>query len=312
MEAMTRRTFASLPLAAAAQTEPARPTYCLFSKHLHWLPAGEAAAAARAQGYDGLDLTVRPGGHVPPERVRDGLPAAIEAARRAGATVPMITTAIRDAGSPHAEPILQAMRSAGLRLYRWGGFRYDLSRALEPQLKEFRKLAVELAAMNRQYGVCAMYHTHSGIGQVGASMWDLAQLLDGVDPECAGVNYDIGHATVEGGFGGWIHSARLLAPRMRGVALKDFLWARNARGEWRPAWCPAGEGMVDFARFFAMLKEAGFAGPLQVHIEYPLGGADTGQPNLTLPREEVLARMERDARLLRGLAGRAGLLSAAA
>lgn len=312
MEAMTRRTFASLPLAAAAQTAPARATYCLFSKHVHWLPVAEAAAVARKQGYDGLDLTVRPGGHVLPERVQDDLPAAIEAAKSAGAAVPMITTAIRDTGSAHAESIVRTMKAAGLRVYRWGGFRYDLKRPLEPQLKQIKKLVSELAAMNRQYGVCAVYHTHSGIGQVGASMWDLAQLLDGEDPECVAVNYDIGHATVEGGFGGWIHSARLLAPRMRGVALKDFLWRKNARGEWRPAWCPAGEGMVDFAQFFVILKEAGFAGPLQVHIEYPLGGADTGQTRLTLPRDEVLAKMDHDARVLRGFAERAGVLTAAA
>lgn len=309
---MTRRTFASLPLAAAAAPAAgARASFCLFSKHVHWLPVAEAAAVAKAQGYDGLDLTVRPGGHVAPERVDEDLPAAIEAARKAGSAIPMVTTGIRDTGSPHAERILRTLKAVGLRHYRWGGFRYDLKNPLEPQLKQIKKLVSELAAMNRQYGVCAMYHTHSGIGQVGASMWDLAQLLEGEDPELVSVNYDIGHATVEGGFGGWIHSARLLASRIRGVALKDFQWRKNARGEWRPAWRPVGEGMVDFAQFFAILKEAGFAGPLQVHIEYPLGGADTGQKNLTMPREAVLARMEKDARALRGLAERAGLLTAA-
>ena len=311
---MTRRTFASLPLAAAAAAQPAPPRvpFCLFSKHLHWLPAAEAAAVARAQGYDGLDLTVRPGGHVLPERAADDLPAAVEAVRKAGLEVPMVTTAIVDAASPHAVRIAETLRALGIRRYRWGGFRYDLNRPLEPQLREMKKRVSELAAFNRSYGLCAMYHTHSGIGQVGASMWDLAQLLEGEDPESVSVNYDIGHATVEGGFGGWIHSLRLLAPRIRGVALKDFLWARNPRGEWRPAWRPAGGGMVDFPRFFALLKESGFAGPLQVHIEYPLGGADTGQPKLTLPREQVLAAMEKDARALRALAAAAGLLTAAA
>lgn len=309
---MTRRTFALAPLAAAALAQPARTrtTYCLFSKHVHWLPVGEAAALAKAHGYDGLDLTVRPGGHVEPERVEQDLPAALEAARAAGSSIPMLTTSIRDTGSPHAERILKTMQSLGLRHYRWGGFRYDLNKSLPPQLAVFKKQVSELAAMNRQYGACAMYHTHSGIGQVGASMWDLAQLLDGEDPEAVSVNYDIGHATVEGGFGGWIHSARLLAPRIRGVALKDFLWQKNARGEWRPAWCPAGEGMVNFPQFLAILAESGFAGPLQVHIEYPLGGADTGQRSLKLPRAQVEAALEKDARALRALAARAGLLTA--
>jgi sugar phosphate isomerase/epimerase len=308
---MTRRTFAMAPFAYAALAQPAhtRTTYCLFSKHVHWLPVGEAARLAKSHGYDGLDLTVRPGGHVEPERVEDDLPAAMEAARGGGSSVPMLTTGIRDAGSAHAERILKTMKAIGIRHYRWGGFRYDLKRPLPPQLAVFKKQVSELAAMNRQFGVCAMYHTHSGIGQVGASMWDLAQLLEGEDPEAVSVNYDIGHATVEGGFGGWIHSARLLAPRMRGVALKDFLWRKNARGEWRPAWCPAGEGMVDFAQFFGILKESGFVGPLQVHLEYPMGGADTGQKELKLPRAQVEAMLEKDARVLRALAVRAGVLT---
>ncbi len=311
---MNRRTFAALPFAAAAAaTQPARvrTTYCLFSKHVHWLPVGEAARIAKAHGYDGLDLTVRGGGHVEPAKVEDDLPAALEAARAAGSDIPMLTAGIRDTGSAHAERIVKTMQRLGIRHYRWGGFRYDLAKPLPPQLKELKKQVSELAAMNRQYGVCAMYHTHSGIGQVGASMWDLAQLLDGENPDHVSANYDIGHATIEGGFGGWIHSARLLTPMMRGVALKDFLWQKNPKGQWRPAWKPAGEGMVDFPQFFAMLKEAGFAGPLQVHLEHPMGGADTGQRTLTLPREQVLAMLEKDARYLRAQAEKAGVLTAA-
>ena len=54
------------------------------------------------------------------------------------------------------------------------------------------------------------------LAQVGASMWDLYLLLKDFDTESVSANYDIGHATVEGGYGGWIHSARLLMPYMRG------------------------------------------------------------------------------------------------
>jgi hypothetical protein len=37
-----------------------------------------------------------------------------------------------------------------------------------------------------------MYHTHSGVGLLGASFPDLHTLLDGIDPKAAGVNFDIG------------------------------------------------------------------------------------------------------------------------
>jgi sugar phosphate isomerase/epimerase len=60
-----------------------------------------------------------------------------------------------------------------------------------------------------------------------------------------------------------------------------------------------GEGMVNFPRFFSMLKEIGFDGPLQVHYEYKLGGADTGQTKVEGDPKEILARMKKDLDLLR-------------
>src|SRR5260370_6122626 len=147
-----------------------------------------------------------------------------------------------------------------------------------------------------------MYHTHSGVGLVGASMWDLYLLIKDFDREAVSANYDIGHATVEGGFGGWVHSTRLLLPYMKGVAVKDFLWKQNAKGKWAPAWCGLGKGMVDFQQFFQMIKAGGFSGPLQLHMEYPeLGGANEGHKEFTIPKDRLIAIMKRDLDLLRGM-----------
>src|SRR6185295_15162329 len=108
--------------------------------------------------------------------------------------------------------------------------------------------------------------------------WDMYILLKDFDTNAVSVNYDIGHATVEGGLGGWIHSSRLLIPYTRGVALKDFRWEKSAKGQWAPRWCALGEGMLHFKQFLPMLKAANFRGPLQLHFEYDeLGGADSGK-----------------------------------
>jgi sugar phosphate isomerase/epimerase len=195
-----------------------------------------------------------------------------------------------------------------VRYYRWGGFVYDLNRSLPAQLAEFKIRVRDLAALNKQYGVCAMYHTHSGSGLVGASIWDLYILLQDFDANSVAVNYDIGHATVEGGLGGWVHSARLMSPYMRGVAIKDFRWAQNSRGAWAPGWCALGQGMVDFKEFLPLLRTSGFSGPLQLHFEYPeLAGADSGAPRLTIPKEQFIAIMRRDIGVLRGMLREAGL-----
>ncbi len=115
-------------------------------------------------GYEGIDLTVRAGGHVLPERVQDDLPKAAETIRKAGLKFSMITSDIIDVKTPHAENVLKTLKSLGVKDYRWGGFKYDLKRSIPEQLAEFKARVKDLAAMNKQYGVCAMYHTHSGVG----------------------------------------------------------------------------------------------------------------------------------------------------
>ncbi len=121
------------------------------------------------------------------------------------------------------------------------------------------------------------------------------------------MNYDIGHATIEGGEGGWIDSFRITGPHLRGIAVKDFVWAKNAKGDWAPEWRPLGQGMVHFPQFFAMVAEARFSGPLQLHFEYPLGGAGAGKRILTIPREDVYAAMKRDLTTLRAYMAKAGV-----
>src|SRR5437868_2739204 len=66
----------------------------MFAKHLQSLPLPAAARAVRELGFEGLDLTVRPGGFVEPDQVQDQLPAAITTCRDAGLVVPLLTTSI--------------------------------------------------------------------------------------------------------------------------------------------------------------------------------------------------------------------------
>jgi sugar phosphate isomerase/epimerase len=150
-----------------------------------------------------------------------------------------------------------------------GGFKYTADRPYAAQLEGYRPRIARLAALNAKYQTCAMYHTHSGRGTVGASFWDLDIVMKDVDPKFVGVNFDIGHATIEGGLGGWINSFHFLKPRLRGIAVKDFSWGKDTRGVWQAQWQPLGTGMVHFEEFFGMVAAANFSGPLQVHFEYP-------------------------------------------
>ena len=80
--------------AAEGPTRRAEPVIAVFSKHLQWLPFADVGPVIAESGFRAVDLTVRPDGHVLPERVEDDLPRAVEALRKSGLTVPLITTAL--------------------------------------------------------------------------------------------------------------------------------------------------------------------------------------------------------------------------
>jgi sugar phosphate isomerase/epimerase len=320
--------ISSLWSSEAGTDQPGGPLPIVyFSKHLQWLDWEHMAETAKELGFDGLDVTVREGGHVEPERVQEDLPKVAKIVRQAGLTIPMITAGMVDIDSPHAEAIIRTASETGIARYRWGWFAWSDNKSL-PDLSTFRASAKRpsgllinvpdrlaqlkkrvgtLAALNEKYKVCAMYHNHSG-DMVGASVWDLWVLIKDFDPRWVSSNFDIAHATVEGGLGGWVNSTRLMAPFMRGVAIKDFKWGKNAKGQWEPLWCPLGEGMVNFPAFFAMLKQANFSGPVQLHTEYPLGGVDSGAKTLSMDKAQVLASIRKDLTTLRGWMRQAELI----
>lgn len=289
-----------------------------FSKHLQWLDWEHMAETAKELGFDGLDVTVRQGGHVEPERVTQDLPKVAKIVRAAGLKIPMITAGIVDADSPGTEAIIRTASETGIPRYRWGWFSWSDDRKvpdltnfhasverpeglllnIPARLAQLKKRVAVLSDLNEKYKICAMYHNHSG-SMVGASVWDLWVLIKDFSPHWVSSNFDIGHATVEGGLGGWGNSVRLMTPFVRGVAIKDFKWGKNAKGEWEPLWCPLGEGMVNFPAFFAMLKEAGFSGPVQLHTEYPLGGIENGVKTPTLPQAQILEAISKDLHTLR-------------
>lgn len=303
----------SLASSAAAQSSirlpvPGRFPIVVFSKHLHWASYSESAEILREIGAEGVDLTVRPGGHVEPERVREDLPRAVEIFRKSGTPVVMITTEIKTVDSPHTEAILESAKSLGITHYRWGDLPYERAVSLPEQLKAFKPKISALAKLNSSMGMTAMYHIHSGFNRLGTCVWDLWELIRDEDPNAVSFNYDIGHATVEGGFGGWVNSMRLALPYMRGTAAKDFIWEKTPAGQWRPRWCRLGDGMVDWSRYFAMLKQAKVPMPLQLHLEYEeLGAAGTGKKTLDLPKERVVGMIRRDLEKLKELRGQAGL-----
>lgn len=275
---MTRRDLIqSVPLALSpqiapaqttpAQTTPARPSLCLFSKHAAKLNYAQLGKYCKQVGFDGVDLTVRPAGHVVPERVAEDLPLAVEALGAAGLKVPMITTGLTNPRAPEAAATLRKAGELKIPFWKVGYFRYDKVIDIERKLAEVQVALTGFTALSRLYNCTAGFHNHSG-NYVGSPMWDTRQLLTPLDANHIGYYFDPAHATAEGGAWNWEASLEIALTRMKMVAVKDFYWEKGASGKWAMKWCPLGEGMVDWPKVFARLAKAKFTGPVTLHVEY--------------------------------------------
>jgi sugar phosphate isomerase/epimerase len=241
-----------------------RQPIAIFSKHLQWLDYDDAAEAAAAAGFDALDIPVRPRGHVLPERAEEDLPRAVDAARKAGLSVPMITTAITSADDPHAESVLRTAAGLGIRDYRMGYVPFD--GGVRSTLDATRSRWRDLAVLNESLGIRAGYQNHSGTN-LGAAIWDLLFVLEEVDSPWIGCQFDIRHAVVEGAFS-WVRDLEVIAPFIHTLVAKDFVWAQTDDG-WRVENVPLGDGIVPLAEYVRELRRLEVSVPFSMHFEYP-------------------------------------------
>lgn len=268
----------------------------VFSKNLQWLDYTQMAKVAAEIGFDGIDLTVRPLGHVQPERVQEDLPRAVEAIRKAGLDVYMITTAITSVDEPYTERILQTANSLGITHYRMGWINYDDTKTIEENLEVFQRQMSKLAALNKKYNITGDYQNHSGMF-FGAAIWDLHAVLKKVNSPWIGSQYDIWHANVEGA-NAWPINLKLLSPYIKTIDIKDFQWAK--KDKWVSESVPLGEGAINFKLYFQLLKQFNVRVPISMHYEYSLGGAEHGATTLTIKKEDVIAAMKKDIATLKG------------
>lgn len=291
--ALSRRRFAQLAaagsLALAAPAPAAAPggrwPIIGFSKPFQSLGPEPTADTVAEIGWDGIECPVRAKGQILPERVEEDLPKLAEALRKRGKDITIITTDVKNAAQPLTQKVLRTAARLGIKRYRLSFWKYAQDKPIPAQLDEIRAELRDLAALNQELGLQAGFQNHSGADYVGAPVWDIWQLVRELDPKRMGACFDIGHATLEGGYS-WPIEARLMESHLTAVFVKDFVWKRGGKG-WKAEWCPLGEGMVNQG-FFAWLKKTSFNGPLSQHHEYDHG---EGKP--------MIARMQRDLRVLR-------------
>ncbi len=272
-----------------ARPPNATPSICLFSKALSTLHYSEIGGVIRDLGFDGCDLTVRPGGHVEPALSAADLYRAVEAIRGEGVEIPMITTAFVSASDPTIGNVLALCGRDRMKVpyFKLGYWNYRPADSIDARIAEVRREVSGLALLARAYGMVAGFHNHSG-NYVGEAVWDARAVIDGLDANWIGYYFDPCHATAEGGEAGWNVAMRMALPRIKMVALKDFYWEK-ANGKWTMHMCPMGQGMVKWTAVFAMLAAARFAGPLSLHIEYEPADTNAISRDLAFVKKQVAA-----------------------
>ncbi|WP_372755026.1 sugar phosphate isomerase/epimerase family protein [Mariniflexile sp.] len=270
---------------------PERLNVHLFSKHLQFLDYNDMSAAAADMGFDGIDLTVRPKGHVLPEQVETDLPKAVEAMKKYGLNIQMMSTNVWDAKNLVQKTVLETASKLGFTHYRSAWLTYPENKSIKESQALFAKQAKELELLNEKFGIVGGYQNISG-KYVGAPIWDLIPILEGTKNKFLGSQYDIRHAVIEGGES-WELGLRVIQPFINSIVLKDVKWG-VVNGKWEPINVPCGEGMVDFKRYFSLLKAYKINVPVSLHVEYDLGGAEKGLTKISIDKKEVLKRIKKD------------------
>jgi len=239
------------------------PPIALFSKVYQTLNLSfeDSAAATAEAGIEGIDPPVRPGGEVLPERVAEDLPRYAEALRKQNLRVLLLTTGITSPSSPSAETILRTAKKLGVQFYRLGFVDRQKEVPIEKQVNEIKAGLKDLAALNKELGVTAIFQNHSPSGHeyVGGNLDDMHEIVKDFDPAQIGVAFDIGHALVVHGKD-WRPRFDKIKSHLKVAYVKDVKMGGR--------WVRFGQGDIGQTGYFKLLKEMNYHAPLSLHIEF--------------------------------------------
>ena len=265
-----------LPLMAKqTSTSELEKPICIFSEHFQWLEYGEMGKLMNEVGFDGINITVRNGGHVAPYDVERKLPEALYKIRKYGIEVPMITTDILNAEDSLTEPVLKTASELGVKYYRMGHYRYDRNVPVVDQLEKIKEKMLRLAELNEKYQIKGNYQNFSGV-EVGSSIWDIWYIIKDITSDWIGIQFDLRNAIVEGGKS-WENDLVVVKDMIQSTVVRDFNWATGAKNTNYAKGVKLGEGIVDFPKYFQIFKKLNVEGPITVYLDFPFTNDENDQ-----------------------------------
>lgn len=256
----------------AAASKPF-PQVCTYTEHFQKLPIPEVCKIFKQMGVDGLDLTVRPGGHIEPRDAVQALPAAAKSAADHGLKIMMLTTGITGPDRD-SERILATCQKLGIQRIKIGYYSVGEFGNLSKRMDEVKRQLSAVVKLAARYDVRPCVHVHSG-ATLPSSGFMLYNLIRDLPPDRIGAYLDSYHMTITGGAGGWRQAIDLLRPWISLVALKNFQWQRGPRDalgqqKWRTNYVRLEDGIAPIPDFVRTVQQTGYDGFYTLHTEYRL------------------------------------------
>lgn len=288
------------PEVEAARNKPgARPLLCAYSGCFAKIPYAQLPEIIGAMGYDGIDLTVMPGGHVDPSRYMVDLDRAFQTFQDAGLELPMVTTSFTSPSQPYAYAILYVSAELGARFCRLGTWPPPLQPEASGQLVNIRAAMmrndlIQFAATGMRCNISPLLANHAG-SYPGRSIPEVEAMLTGIDAKAFGYCFDPVQAVREALSSGsehagnaWEAALQAALPRLGAVAISDVALDQDPDAAIKPRACALGEGVIDWKKFFSILAAARFHGPVSMHMDFtPTSAANAMKKDLAFARARV-------------------------
>lgn len=224
------------------------------------MPLPGLGKLVRDLGFDGIELPVRTGFQVEPERAATNLPAAVRALAKYGVRITSVastpTEALIATCAEYGIPIIRTMAEV-----RPGNYMADVA-ALQ---KGYERLLPVLEQHQVTLGIQNHY------GKFVCNAMGLRHLLAPFDSPFIGAIWDPAHDALCGEEPEL--ALEILWPYLRLVNLKNAYWQRKTKPEamdveWEVYWASGPQGLASWPRVVAALRQRGYSGIVCLPAEY--------------------------------------------
>jgi sugar phosphate isomerase/epimerase len=235
--------------------------WAVFTKPWREVGLGELARHVRELGLDGVELPVRPGFQVTPDKVEQGLPKAVAAFGAEGLRITSV------AADP-APTVIAACGEAGISVIR---ICVEVPRGLgylEREAEVKRWLDGLLPSLD-DAGVKVGIQNH--YGDSIANAMGVRHLVETYDPRLVGAVWDGAHCGLDGELPRL--AADILWPHLCLVNLKNARWGPAGKDDfgaarWDAVFVPGREGLCSWPEVLAELSSRNYRGDICLTAEY--------------------------------------------